>query len=399
MNGIKKYLAVCICLLLLGSCAIAEVITDFSGPGYDALQYACILPDGRMIFTGYRSVEGNYQESRARLLCLNPDKTVSWEYFDPSEGKCGYGAALVREDGRLAVVFSNSPYQTLTERKIKYFTVEGEPLENTVDIFREDSLLNAVYPSFLQITVIPGDAEVFYRYFLDWDGNELFKIASNEEITIEKSFEAEDGVVLMGCEPTWPSNAKIMKLDLKGNILWETVLPTHLEHLPDARLEYCTQTSDGGYLALYFESAGLESDGKTPERYQALVKFNRDGRMLWMNHDCFPQGEFKQCKGLYEYDGKYVMELNTTQKSFSIDHPRVFLWFDEEGHEFGRTELKINQEDLNIQADQEKIENVGGSFATFPDGLWMLRDILIENDNHMKEMDSRDVVLFKIPEL
>ena len=67
MNGIKKYLAFFLCLLLLGSCAIAEVITDFSGPGYDALQYACILPDGRMIFTGYRSVEGNYQESRARL--------------------------------------------------------------------------------------------------------------------------------------------------------------------------------------------------------------------------------------------------------------------------------------------------------------------------------------------
>ena len=395
----KKMILLVLCLSILSSFAYSESVISFNGPGYDALGYACTLADGRMIFTGYRSVEGNYQESRARLLCLNPDKTVSWEYFDPSEGKCGYGAALVREDGRLAVVFSNSPYQTLTERKIKYFTVEGEPLENTVDIFREDSLLNAVYPSFLQITVIPGDAEVFYRYFLDWDGNELFKIASNEEITIEKSFEAEDGVVLMGCEPTWPSNAKIMKLDLKGNLLWETVLPTHLEHLPDASLEYCTQTSDGGYLALYFESAGLESDGKTPERYQALVKFNRDGRMLWMNHDCFPQGEFKQCKGLYEYDGKYVMELNTTQKSFSIDHPRVFLWFDEEGHELGQTELIINPEDLNIQADQGKIENVGGSFVTMPDGLWMLRDIMIENDNHMKEMDSRNEILFKIPEL
>ena len=93
------------------------------------------------------------------------------------------------------------------------------------------------------------------------------------------------------------------------------------------------------------------------------------------------------------------MELNTTQKSFSISSPRVFLWFDEEGRELGQTELKINLEDLNIQADQGKIENVGGSFVTMPDGLWMLRDILIENDNHMKEMDSRDVFLFKIPEL
>ena len=388
-----------LCLSILSSFAYSESVISFNGPGYDALGYACTLPDGRMIFTGYRSEEGNYQESRARLLCLNPDKTVSWEYWDPAKGQCGYGAALMRKDGTLAVVFSNSPYQKLTERKIKYFTTEGEPLEKTVDIFYDDSLLNAVCPSFLQITVIPGDAEVFYRYFLDWDGNELFKIASNEEITIEKSFEAEDGVVLMGCEPTWPSNAKIMKLDLKGSILWETVLPTHLEHLSDARLEYCRQTSDGGYLALYFESSGLMSDGKAPDRYQALVKFNRDGRMLWMNHDCFPQSEFKQCKGLYEYDRKYVMELNTTQKSFSIDHPRVFLWVDEEGREIGRTELIINQEDLNIQVDQGKIENAGGSFVTMPDGLWMLRDILIENDNHMKEMDSRDIFLFKVPEL
>ena len=398
----KRFIGVifiCACLIMCCSCAFGESIQSYSGPGYDALQYACTLPDERMIFTGYRGEEGNYQESRARLLCLNPDKTVSWEYFDPAEGHCGYGAALVCEDGTLAVSFSNSPYQKLIERKIKYFTTEGEPLEKTVDIFREDSLLNAVCPSFLQITVIPGDAVVFWRYFLDWNGNELFKISSEEMISIEKSFEAEGGVVLMGCEPVWPSNAKIMKLDLKGNVLWETVLPTHLEHLPDARLEYCRQTSDGGYLALYYETSGSMSDGETPDRYQALVKSNQDGRLLWMNHDCFPQGEFKVCKGLYEYDGKYVMEVNTTQKSFSISNPRVFLWFDEAGRELGRTELIIKKEDLNIRADQEQIENVGGSFVTMPDGLWMLRDISIEKSNHMEKMDSRDVILFKIPEL
>ena len=210
----KKMILLVLCLSILSSFAYSESVISFNGPGYDALGYACTLADGRMIFTGYRGEEGNYQESRARLLCLNQDKTVSWEYWDPAEGQCGYGAALMCGDGTLAVIFSNSPYQKLTERKIKFFTTEGEPLEKTVDIFYDDSLLNAVCPSFLQITVIPGDAEVFYRYFLDWDGNELFKIASNEEITIEKSFEAEDGVVLMGCEPTWPSNAKIMKLDL-----------------------------------------------------------------------------------------------------------------------------------------------------------------------------------------
>ena len=395
----RKVLACILFLLALCPFASGESMASFNGPGYDALRYACTLPDGRMIFTGYRGEVGNYQKSKARLLCLNPDRTISWEYWDPAEGQCGYGAALMCEDGTLAVIFSNSPYQTLIERKIKFFTTEGVPLEKTVDLYRKDSLLNAVYPSFLQITVIPGDAEVFYHYFLDWDGNELFRISSDEMITIEKSFETEDGVVLMGCEPVWPSNAKIMKLDLKGNALWETVLPTHLEHLPDARLEYCRQTSDGGYLALYWETSESMSDGETPDRYQALVKFNQDGRLLWMNHDCFPQGEFKQCKGLHEYNGKYVMELNTAQKSFSISNPRLFLWFDEDGQALGQTELMIKKEDLNIQAGQEKIENVGGNFVTMSDGLWMLRDIVIENDNHMKEMDSRDVFLFKIPEL
>ncbi|MBR3429860.1 MAG: hypothetical protein IKG87_07170 [Clostridia bacterium] len=89
MRHFRRAATLCICLLVLCSCAFAENTVNFSGPGYDALQYACTLPDGRMIFTGYRGAKGNYQESRARLLCLNPDKTVSWEYFDPSEGQCG----------------------------------------------------------------------------------------------------------------------------------------------------------------------------------------------------------------------------------------------------------------------------------------------------------------------
>ena len=93
------------------------------------------------------------------------------------------------------------------------------------------------------------------------------------------------------------------------------------------------------------------------------------------------------------------MELNTIQKSFIINNPRLFLWFDEDGQALGQTELMIKNEELDIHADQENIENVGGTFVTMLDGLWMLRDIVIESDDHMKEMDSRDVILFKIPEL
>ena len=87
------------------------------------------------------------------------------------------------------------------------------------------------------------------------------------------------------------------------------------------------------------------------------------------------------------------------QMSFSISNPRLFLWFDEDGQAFGQTELMIKNEELDIHTDHAKIENIGGTFVTMPDGLWMLRDIVIESDDHMNEMDSRDVVLFKIPEL
>ena len=93
----KKMMVLVLCLSILSSFAYSESVISFNGPGYDALGYACTLADGRMIFTGYRGKEGNYQESRARLLCLNQDKTVSWEYWDPAEGQCGYGCYLFQQ--------------------------------------------------------------------------------------------------------------------------------------------------------------------------------------------------------------------------------------------------------------------------------------------------------------
>ena len=36
---------------------------------------------------------------------------------------------------------------------------------------------------------------------------------------------------------------------------------------------------------------------------------------------------------------------------------------------------------------------------TMSDGLWTRRDILVENNDHMKEMNSRDIYMFKVPEL
>ena len=97
-------------MVLLTGSALANEVADISGEGYDCMYYKCTLPDGRIILTGWKGEVGNYMDSRARILCLNPDMTVSWEYIDPAEGHCGYTWTAVRKDGTLGVVFDNSPY-------------------------------------------------------------------------------------------------------------------------------------------------------------------------------------------------------------------------------------------------------------------------------------------------
>ena len=94
----------------------------------------------------------------------------------------------------------------------------------------------------------------------------------------------------------------------------------------------------------------------------------------------------------------YVMELSTCSDYDDIRNPRIFCWFGADGHELGRTELLIRKEDLDLPAGTDKILNYGGSFVIMPDGLWSLRDIWVEDHDLLPEMDSRNEVLFKIPE-
>lgn len=93
----KKILTIILSMMICCTAACAESSVSISAEGEDWMSYAFTLPDGRMIFTGSRGKVGNYQEQEARLLCLNPDRTVSWEYWDPAEGQCGYGYLQIGE--------------------------------------------------------------------------------------------------------------------------------------------------------------------------------------------------------------------------------------------------------------------------------------------------------------
>ena len=39
------------------------------------------------------------------------------------------------------------------------------------------------------------------------------------------------------------------------------------------------------------------------------------------------------------------------------------------------------------------------SLIVMDDGLWVLNDLRIQDDNALKEMDSKEDVLYKVPEL
>ena len=376
-------------LLLLSLCApaAAEERINLGTEGYDGLSYCFTLPDGRLVFSGTKGMKGNYQNSRGRLLCLNPDLSLSWDYVDPAEGSWGFGGAQLLKNGLIAAVRSNSPKQSTVQKEICYFTQEGQPTGTPVDIYQPDISSSGATGSCLSLTIIPGDAQTYFHYFMDWEGNILFRLHS--ELTIGGGYNllpAEDGLVLAGCEQGYPACAKIMKVDLHGQTLWETVLPTLL---PDgnARLEWARTAPDGGFVAWLTEFSHGEGQGKL-QRAHAVVKFDRDGRVQWMNRDAFEPS--MRCDALIADKDRIVVGVEEGQE-FTGGAPHRYIWLNESGQYLGETQLTFGKDE----------KSYGSQLIPTESGLWVLKDIRMIRDgkNVLKEMDSVDEVLFKLPAL
>lgn len=389
----KRRLLLVLCLALLCSAAMAENRVSISAEGEDWMNYAFTLPDGRMIFAGSRGQVGNYQESKARLLCLNPDRTVAWEYFDPATGHAHYNGAALLEDGLIGVVFTNSPYQETEAIEIRKFSTDGEPIGEAIDIFEDGktgSLVNSITSACIQMDVYTEEGEKRYG-FIDWDGHLIFSIGRKEMIGLRKTFAAENGLVLAGNETGGSANAKIMKLDMQGNIVWETVLPMMMEKGARAWIDIRSiQTPDGGYLAWV-----LESDYNSDQWAHALVRFNDNGRILWINRESFDNTPTIGCSGLIEYQGKAVMLV----RNDDLRRTQNYRWFDTDGKEIGKTELTVPREDAGAVSDKDTVAVMPQSLIVMDDGLWVLNDLRIQDDNALKEMDSKEDVLYKVPEL
>ena len=390
----KRFLIVVMCLIICCSVALAEESMNLGAEGNDEMKYAFTLPDRRMLFVGSRGEPGNYQESRARLLCLNLDRTVSWEYLDSATGNARYNGAAFLPDGTIGVVYTNSPLQRSEAIEIRKFSINGVPIGESIDIFNHgeaSDLVNAITPYCILKKIFSEDGKE-QRGFLDWNGNLMFSFGRKETIGPYKVLATDGALVLAGCEVGTASNAKIMKVDLAGNMIWETVLPMMMVNGARAWIDQCVETADGGFLAWV-----IESDANSDQWAHALVRFDANGRILWQNKESFDNTPVIGCADLIEYRNMSVMLVRN--ETHSIAAPSVYLWFDENGKKIGQTELLIPREDAKPLSNEDNVEVIPHGMLIMEDGLWTLYDIRIENAVILKEMDSVDDILYKVPEI
>ena len=379
-------------MLLLASAALAEnTVTDLSGEGYDCLYYQCTLPDGRVILTGWKGAPGNWQDSRARILCLNPDTTASWEYVDPAEGCCGYIKAAVLENGMIGVVFEDAPDQELAERKLKFFTAGGTPAGKEIDLTIPDGLIDGVTASCIWLRGYGSSR------FFDWEGREIFRTANSRDLpgACDWMGETDDGLVFAGC--TSEENAAlILKLDFRGELMWKTALPARdLPGVEGANLTDCIRTEDGGYVAQLVEY------GSEISAYRSLVRFSADGRLLWRNEDVFEHCQEMWLNGLAVHNGRIVAEMLGSGDEYGMNAMGTYLWLDGEGSLLGTTEYDMKDVELpgKPQGKGANTEISSCRLISTRDGLWSLGAVETESDSNGEALDSVDYFLVKLPEL
>ena len=84
LRSVAFVLALCLCLALIAGSACAEDLAELSCGKMDFLLYQCTLQDGRLLLGGGTDRDEN-SGLAAWIMCLNTDRTVSWEYVETEE--------------------------------------------------------------------------------------------------------------------------------------------------------------------------------------------------------------------------------------------------------------------------------------------------------------------------
>ena len=412
MRMLKRVFALCFCLVLLAAAARGgNHPIDLSNGPDSWLSYQWTLPDGRMLLCGGNNEVGDGVETGARLLCLDPDGTVDWEYIDPEKGVCCFSALAVRKDGTIAAVFAETTDDFLTQMTLKFFTQDGKPAGKEIRLPKGDRRVYSASESCLRLvryrTLDTDTGPDCWNEVLDWNGRVL---ARHEGYGFPDGVfdmaEAEGGVLLAGRDSESDNaHAKIMKLDgVPGKTLWETTLDYQWPDTRYAEIESAAPAGDGGYAALLWERYSV--DGSDMYYWKdAVMKFDSGGRVLWTDWEN-PEGRNLAYQDLAVYNGKIVVyTLPEEQYGGRLDIPRSFRWFGPDGEDLGTTELVLEPEDF--PGLQTYLETAAGGRPVIPEidrlelipaagGLWALVSGYAGKDG--KEDFPHDTILVRIPE-
>ena len=386
----KKLLALLLLLSLstvFCPASLAEDMVQIGGRSlFKTVNYRCTLPDGRLVFSGSEGNDVDYNRQSARLLCLNPDGTVSWEYVDQDERE--YTGAVVLEDGNIAACAAG---------KAAVFTPDGRNIGREIILKGKGESASMILPGGV-LTSYSRKEERDTEY-VDWDGNFRFRTDGAFYATLTE----DDGLVMTGRDPGVGASfadAIIMKIDWQGNLLWKKILPSMTDERGEATdisdLDGCFRTSDGCYLAehkQHVKDYDHPNDFHDWREYTALIKFSADGEILWEKQ---PETG-RRFEDVAEYEGKYCVSYYS-----GLDIPETisYLWLDADGNELGITRRSINREDIPGLDYGRSTRMMMMELVPSGYGLWQNITFWSEDMNSVeKTYESMRQMLVRVPEL
>ena len=407
---IKNILVLCLCLALLAGTACAEEVHIICSGKSDYLNYDGMLPDGRLLLTGGKDLSDTVYYRGAWVLCLNPDRTVSWEIVD--EAYYEVRAAAILPDGTIGVVFENRQMMDVPDQvTIRFYTPDGKATGRELELATEN-IIYEVKPSWLMAYRWKAEERMDETILIDWGGNELLRydgliLPDGYGFAVGNT----DELVLYGQDTMENSHAKILKLDgLTDSVLWETTLDWQLSDTEGSTIDSCVRTDDGGYLAMVGE-ARPETDENGNRWTSFLVKLDKEGRVLWTSREIFEKYKILGSR-MYFLNGKLLLSCaSETGGDPGSIAPWVFLWLDGDGNELGMTEVELKAEDLPHLSQYVGPAGDGTYWEPFADvlemipmadGLWALGqgDVdLMDGEKFLQTLpEASETFLVKIPE-
>ena len=357
MNIMRRILILILCLVMPAGASRAEGAVELCCGNMDTyLDYEFLLPDGRALLSGI--IDG--RERQLRLVCVNPDRTVSWEYVseDHADYWCPYAA--LRRDGTIAVASRRFVGET-DDIVVKFLTPDGQQAADDTVIptgggsLWPDSISRSGVTLERQVEV-PGKDEWESRLEVyDWDGNMVSGNTVREETgEYFREIEEQDGLLLYGTDNRQGGRAKIVKKENReGKPVWETTVPPEWTDADWSTAISPVPAADGGYMIQV-----LEMKNDPEEERCRIVKLDSQGSIRWSVQEDREKGE--HFGEMTVFNGKTAVHIEGDEGYEKLETPRVFRWFDETGKDLGTTKLELKTEDFpGIQKYLEEHKDSG----------------------------------------